>query len=127
MQAELEHAQPENLISGLAAKLRRHALWDALLLFDPPVFAGLYVIGVPLGTAWLGEVHMLVSAALSLFFGALAVLLRYRPAVPSVSAAAQLLDRQAATQDHFLTLASVEPADWPASFLARLRRDAGNF
>jgi len=127
MQPELERAHPENLIRGLAAKLRRHALWDALFIFVPPVVAVLYVIGVPLGPAWLGEVPMLMSAALALVFGSLAVLWRYRPSVSSVAAAARLLDRQAAAQDHFLTLATVEPADWPASFLARLRRDAGRF
>ena len=127
MQSELEREHPESLVRSLAAKLRRHALWDALLIFLPPLIAVLYVISVPLGTAWLGEVSMLVSAALAVIFGSLAVLLRYRPLVPSVSAAAQLLDRQAATQDHFLTLATVQPADWPASFLARLRRDAGSF
>lgn len=122
-----EREHPESLVGGLASKLRRHALWDALLIFLPPVVAVLYVISVPLGTAWLGGASMIVSGALAIIFGSLAVLLRYRPLVPSVSAAAQLLDRQAATQDHFLTLATIQPADWPASFLARLRRDAGSF
>jgi len=128
MQSEPDEGErPEKLIYRLAAKLRHQALLDSLLIFSPPVGAAIYIIAVLFGAAWLGQIPMLVSAALVMVLGCFAVVLRYRPAAPSVSAAAQLLDRQAAAKDHFLTLATVKPADWPASFLSRLRRETSGF
>ena len=128
MQSEPDEGErPEKLIHRLAAKLRHQALLDSLLIFSPPVGAAIYIIAVLFGAAWLGQIPMLVSAALVMVLGCFAVVLRYLPAAPSVSAAAQLLDRQAAAKDHFLTLATVKPADWPASFLSRLRRETSGF
>src|SRR5260370_40484953 len=116
MESELDEGErPGKVIHRLVAKLRHHAFWDSLLIFGPPVGAAIYIIALLFGAAWLGQIPMLVSAALVLVLGCLAVVLRYRPSAPSVSAAAQLLDRQAVPQDQFLTFATVEWPEWPAS------------
>ncbi len=125
MHPEVAREPADNLIYNLAAKLRRQALWDALALLAPPLLAAIYVIALPLGAVGPGAAFLLFAAALALLGALLAVL--WRPAPPNVATAARLLDARTAAQDHFLTLATVEPAACPAAFLSRLRRDAGGF
>lgn len=77
MQSEPDEGErPEKLIDRLAAKLRHQALLDSLLIFSPPVGAAIYIIAVLFGAAWLGQIPMLVSAALVMVLGCLAVVLQ---------------------------------------------------
>ncbi|HEX9786861.1 MAG TPA: hypothetical protein VGB09_02500, partial [Candidatus Binatia bacterium] len=68
-----------------------------------------------------------LAAALIIALGALAVLLRHRPLVPSVRSVARLVDQRSGAKDHFLTLATVDAANQPASFVVRLRRQTEGF
>ena len=116
--------RPGDLVHRLAAQLGHHALWDSLFIFVPPAAALIYVIvGVLFRTMWLDALATLVAVAIVAGLGMLAVALRYRPLVPSISATARLVDQRAGAKDHFLTLATIEPAKWPAAFVSRLQRE----
>lgn len=116
--------RPADLVHRLAAQLGHHALWDSLFIFVPPAAALIYVIvGVLFRTMRLDALATLVAVAIVAGLGMLAVALRYRPLVPSISATARLVDQRAGAKDHFLTLATIEPAKWPAAFVSRLQRE----
>ena len=117
----------ENLVHRLVAQLRRHVLWDALLLFGPPAAALIFIIALLFRSAWLNQNAAIVSASLILALGVLAVLLRRRPLIPSVRGAARLVDQRSGAKDHFLTLATIDCANQPSSFLARLRLQTEGF
>lgn len=118
---------PERVIDRLIARLRNHALWDSLLIFGPPLAVAVY-IGIYLHrSAWIAATtFLLVSLA---FFGVAlaAVVLRYRPLVPSIQSAARMVDERTAAQDRFVTLATIESPSHSASLVARLRREAAGF
>ena len=111
----------------LVARLSRHALWDSLLLFGPPVAAVIFIIALLSETFWLDRSAAVATGGVILVLGALAVFLRRRPLVPSVRRAAQLIDQKSGAKDHFLTLATIDSAGQPSSFLARLRRQSETF
>ncbi len=113
--------QPESLVHRLAAQLSQHVLWDSLLIFIPPAGAFIYIMTVLFRTAWLDSIAVIFWITTIAALGILAVALRYRPLRPSVSSAARLIDQQAGAKDHFLTLATIEPGNFPPSFVARLR------
>src|SRR5262245_40458633 len=97
-------AKLEPLVPRLVAQLSRHALWDTLLIFVPPVLALIGVAAYLAHAAWVSELTLIVVIALASGIGALAVLLRYRPMIPSLSKAARLVDQRAGAMDRFLTL-----------------------
>ena len=119
--------KPERLVRRLAARLSRHVLWDSLLLFVPPALALIYIVALFFQAAWLSARIAAAAAIAVAVLGGLAVYFRRRPLVPGMRTAARLIDRQSGAKDHFLTLASVDPANQPEAFLARLRRQAGGF
>lgn len=123
-----QNRQPmENLIQRLVAQLSRHALWDALLIFVPPVLVLVSVAAYLTHAAWVSELTLIVVIALASGVGALAVVLRYRPMIPSLSKAARLVDQRAGAMDRFLTLATIEPSRTATSFVTRLREEAASF
>ena len=122
-----DYEQPENLLQRLAARLSRHLLWDALLIFVPPTAALIFFIGALFWSSWLSPLPAIFALALALGLALLAVWLRLRPGRPSITAAARLVDRRTGAQDHFLTLATVNRANEPAPLLARLRQQAGGY
>src|SRR5919109_288420 len=119
--------RPENLVVHLIAQLSHHALWDSLLIFLPPVLALIYSVVVLSHAAWISDLAGVLVIAIALAFGVLGVLLRYRPLIPSVSSAAQLVDRRSGANDHFLTLATIEPTHASASLVARLIQETTGF
>lgn len=121
------HERPEDLIQRLAARLSRHLLWDSLLIFLPPVLVLVFAVTLLFRASWLNPVAAIVTIMGTLGLALLAIWLRLRPRVPSIAAAARLADRQAGAKDHFLTLATVDPANQPATFLARLRRQTSGY
>jgi len=130
MQA-LSHLQgrprPENLVHRLVAQLSRHALWDSMLIFVPPVLALVCIAAYLAQAAWVSQLTLIVIAGATAGIGVLAVMLRYRPMIPSISSAARLVDQRAGAMDRFLTLATIEAANSPASFIARLREETAGF
>jgi hypothetical protein len=103
-------------------QLKRHALFDALLLFGPPAGAAWFVIALLFQTGRLAPLPAIVAAAMILMLLALGVLLRSRPARPSVGSAARLVDQKSGALDHFLTLTTIDPATESPALLARLRQ-----
>jgi hypothetical protein len=118
---------PESLIHRLAARLRRQALWDSLLLFVPPAAALIWLFVVLLEAAWLSQKAVALAGVIVIALSAVAVVLRRRPLVSSVRYAAGLMDQRAGAKDHFLTLATVEPGKQPEALIARLRGQAEQF
>jgi len=116
-------AASEYLLSGLIARLGHHALWDALLIFLPPVLALIYGCILLAQAAWFGQVTAFGIALMMLGVATVAVVFRYRPLVPNLTTAAHLFDERAGAQDHFLTLATIDSTNTPESLVARLRRE----
>ena len=118
-----EGERPENLVIYLAGRLRNHVLWDSLLIFIPPVLAAAFMAFSVYRAAWMSPLAFLLVAVGLVVAGMLAVILRYRPLVPSVAEAAQLIDGQAESKDRFLTLATLASSVQPVKFVTRLRRE----
>jgi hypothetical protein len=123
----LDRERPENLVLRLVAQLSHHALWDALLIFLPPVLVLIYSVVVLSHAARISDLASFLIIAVAVGFGVLAVVLRYRPLIPSVLSAAQLVDQRSGANDHFLTLATIEPTHSPASLVARLSQETAGF
>jgi len=119
--------KPEILLRRLVAKLGRHALWDALLVFVPPALALIYILAYLNRAAWVSSSTWIALVVSIAGLGALAVILRYRPLVPSIAAAARLVDQRARAMDRFLTLATIDAASSSPSLVARLRAEASGF
>jgi len=114
----------QKLIGQLIRKLRKHVLWDSLLIFCPPLMAILYVLSFLYRTSWLTLLAVLSGAGTAIGIGLLAVVLRCRPKIASVGAAARLLDEKALAQDRFVTLATLGPSSRSGIFFERLQREA---
>ncbi|MBM4296676.1 MAG: hypothetical protein FJ143_02940 [Deltaproteobacteria bacterium] len=117
-------SRAEALVVNLRARLGSHQLRDALSIFAPPLLALLGACYILARAAWISPTVALVSAFLTVGAAALAVTLGYRPRVPKLPQAAQLVDQRSGGKDHFLTLATVDPAHCSEPLLSRLRRDA---
>jgi len=122
-----DRERPENLVLRLVAHLSHHALWDSLLIFLPPALALTYIVLVLFHAARISDLTLVLVVGAALGFGVLGVVLRYRPLIPSVSSAARFVDQRSGANDHFLTLATIEPARCPASFVARLSQETAGF
>jgi hypothetical protein len=122
-----DRERPENLVLRLVAQLSHHALWDSLLIFLPPALALIYIVVVLSHAARISDLGSFVVIAVAVGLGVIGVVLRYRPLIPDVSSAAQLVDQRSGANDHFLTLATIEPTHSSASLLARLSQETAGF
>jgi hypothetical protein len=118
---------PETFLQRLVARLRRHALWDSLLLFAPPAGALAFVLVLLSRTGYLNSRLALVCGMIILIVVCAAAWLYRRPLVPTIIGAARLLDHTAGAQDHFLTLATVESDGHSRVFLSRVRQQSASF
>ena len=119
-----EYGSPEDFVHRLVRHLRNHVVWDSLLTFSPPVLALLYLLAVVYRGAWIPALPLLLLALAVIVIGLLAVILRIRPRVLSMPAAARLIDEKAEAKDRFVTLATVDLSPSSEAMLARLRREA---
>lgn len=119
-----EYGSPEDFVHRLVRHLRNHVVSDSLLTFSPPVLALLYLLAVVYREAWIPALPLLLLASGVIVIGLLAVILRIRPQVLSMPAAARLVDDKAEAKDRFITLATVELSPSSEAMLARLRREA---
>src|SRR5688572_10813230 len=119
-----EYRSPEDFVHRLVRHLRNHVVWDSLLTFSPPVLALLYLLAVVYRGAWIPALPLLLLALAVIVIGLLAVILRIRPRVLSMPAAARLVDDKAEAKDRFVTLATVVLSPSSEAMLARLRREA---
>ena len=115
---------PEQLIHSLVRKLRHQVLWDALLLVSPPLAVVLYCLFYLAFNTWISPIFAALLGFAALCLGALAIAMRYRPNVPSIRAAAHLIDDRAGAQDRFLTLATLQASSSTMLLVSRLRAEA---
>lgn len=115
---------PELFILGLVKRLSHHALWNALALFLPPLAAIVYCLSYLLLNDWISPLVSLVVGLAALGLGALAIIIRYRPKIPSVRAVARLIDDRTGAKDRFLTLATLAATKSNSSMVSRLRAEA---
>ena len=115
------------MVAHLAARLRSHVLWDSLLIFIPPVLAAVFIAFSFYRATWMSPLAFLLVATVLIAGGAVAIFFRFRPLIPSVPAAAQLIDGQAESKDRFLTLATLAGTAQPANFVTRLRYETARF
>src|SRR5262245_16626048 len=122
-----DRSRPEILLRHLVAQLSRHALCDALLIFVPPILALTYIAAYLNRAAWIEQRTMILVIGVAVAVGVVAAILRYRPLIPSVRSAAQLVDQRAGAMDRFLTLATIETGPISAPFVERLREESAEF
>ncbi|HZD39777.1 MAG TPA: hypothetical protein VE131_03585, partial [Terriglobales bacterium] len=115
---------PERLIGQLIRQLRNHALRDSLLIFCPPLIATLYILALLRRSSWIPPVVALAVAGLAMAIAAAAVVLRWRPQIPTAGKAARLVDEKAEAEDRFTTLATLAPSSRSGALFERLRREA---
>jgi hypothetical protein len=118
---------PETVVASLARRLRSHVLRDSLLTFGPPLVVSLYLLVHIHRAAWIPQSTFIVLTGAAIAIGLLAVVMRYRPMLPSSRSAARLVDEKTAAEDRFLTLATIEPSLSCQPFLARLRQETSGF
>jgi hypothetical protein len=109
------------------ARLKHQVLLDSLLLFVPPVAVLVYLLMLLYRAGWLSATAVLWSASLVMVLTIVAIWWRGRPRAPSARLAARLVDERSGAKDHFLTLATIDPANQPAAFVARVREQAETF
>lgn len=114
---------PENLIGRVARQLRTHLMWDALLIFSPPILAVLYTVVLLYWVGWLPAAGALLAGAVLVAAGLLAVASRRRRSILSLPSAARLVDHRAEAQDRFVTLATIDTQTSSEVLVARLRRE----
>ena len=119
-----DRESPEKLIGRVAHRLRNHALWDSLFIVSPPLLAILFLIGVFYSIAWIPGAGVLLLVIAVTSMGLLAVVLRFRPLVPTLSSAARLVDDKVGAKDRFVTLATLGPKPSSEVLVHRLRREA---
>src|SRR5688572_15670997 len=103
-----EYGSPEDFVHRLVRHLRNHVVWDSLLTFSPPVLALLYLLALLYREAWIAALPLLLLVLAVIVIGLLAFIFQFRPGVPSMPAAARLVDDKAEAKDRFVTLATVE-------------------
>jgi hypothetical protein len=119
-----EQGSPENLVAHVEQRLRDHVLWDSLLMYSPPLLAVLYLIADLYREAWISPIQLLFLASAVIAIVLVAVILRFRPRVPSLPVVARLLDDKAEAKDRFVTLTTVDSSRSSKIMLARLHREA---
>ncbi|MBI4488039.1 MAG: hypothetical protein HY694_03050 [Deltaproteobacteria bacterium] len=122
---ENESGLPEKLVNLLLSHLKRHALWDSLLMFSPPLLVVSYLVVFLYGSVLITQ-QTLIFAAPALLGVVLLVglVLRDRRASPTLFFAARLIDDRVEGKNRFVTLATIDPIICPSFLLARLRREA---
>ncbi|MGH7784423.1 MAG: hypothetical protein ACREO5_11360, partial [Candidatus Binatia bacterium] len=118
---------PEHLIGYVVQRVRNHVLWDSLLIVFPPFLAISYISLFLYRTAWLATFGLSLISLGALAAALLAAVLRYRPLVPSLPAAARLVDEKAEAMDRFVTLATLGPTPSSEPLVNRLHREATAF
>ncbi len=119
-----QYRSPEDFILRLVRHLRHQVVWDSLLTFSPPILAILYLLAVLYWESWIPALPLILLVSAVIAFGLLTIIFRFRPRLPSVPAAARLVDDKADAKDRFITLATVESSPASEAMLARVQREA---
>lgn len=117
-------ASPERLVTGLVSHLRRHLLWDSLLLSFPPLSAFFSIWALVDRSGFSGERTLIFAVAVVLASTVGIGILRLRAALPSLRTAARLVDEKVEGKERFVTLATLNRSLYPPFLVDRLRREA---
>jgi hypothetical protein len=123
--AIVEHrVAPEKAVDVVSGRLKRHRLWDFALVLLPPLAAFFYL---PFFLHSLGVIEWQTALLLTAGVFALGLLAligaQARRGLPA-RWVARLIDARVAGKDRFLTLATIDPARYPASLHERLRAES---
>jgi len=121
---EKEDGLPDKLVGRLVSHLKRHLLWDSLLIFFPPLVVFFYVGVFLYRSALIPQQALIFAAAIAVGVAWLMAILRYRPMAPTARLAARLIDDRVQGKDRFVTLATIDPAAFASFLVARLRHEA---
>jgi hypothetical protein len=111
---------PAKLVDRLCRHLRRHSLWDALLIFSPPLLLFSYLVIYTYNAPFvLPQVVIFVGATL-LGTASLLGFLSLLPVSPPAQFAARLIDDKIKGKERFLTLATIDQASCPPFLFNRL-------
>lgn len=123
--SEKELGLTERSLDQLLCRLRRHALWDLLLIFFPPLLVLFYfAIYLYHSPPIPRDVSIFASAAAILAAVLLGGIWRHRAMAPSALLAARWVDHKVDGKDRFITLATIDPALCPSSLVTRLSHEA---
>lgn len=121
---EKDPGLPERVVDRLLNHLKRHALWDSLLIFFPPLVVFSYLNIFLYSSAWINQETLIFASGTVLGITLLLGILRHRSMAPSVRLAARLIDARVEGKDRFITLATMDPSFCPSFLLAHLRHEA---
>jgi hypothetical protein len=121
---EKERGFPDKLVARLVSRLKRHLLWDSLLIFFPPLLVLFYAGAFLYRAALIPQEALILAAAIGVGVAWLMGTLRYRPMAPTARFAARLIDDRVQGKDRFVTLATIDPPAFASFLVARLRREA---
>src|SRR5713226_3250238 len=119
-----EAGSPELLVDRLSLRLKKHALWDLLLVLCPPFFAFSYMAFYLHRAAWIGQGALLFAGMAWIGAAVLLGALRFSSPTSTTPLAARFIDEKADAKERFLTLATLVPSHSPSSLFARLRQEA---
>ncbi|MDP6559343.1 MAG: hypothetical protein QF619_04350 [Candidatus Binatia bacterium] len=120
--AQINEGPAERLVDRLLHRLRRHGLWDALLVYFPPLLACAYLVS-SFAYHRLAAAEVLVVAAAAVIGLATAYLFYNGRLGVSKSMAARLIDSRVEGKDRFVTLTTIDPSRCPPHLLERLREE----
>lgn len=115
---------PEKLAEYLVGRLRRHVLWDSLLLLFPPLLVFCLLMVFLYQSAWVARGAVIFAGAAVMGAALLVGYFRLYLATPSLRAAAHLIDERVGGKDRFITLATIQPSAFPPFLLDRVRHEA---
>jgi hypothetical protein len=121
---EKEAGQAEWLVHRLVSRLKRHALWNSLLIVFPPLLAFSYIAFFLYHASWATAETLIFAGAALVGLAVTIVIGRSLSRAPSSAFAARLIDDRAEGQDRFLTLATIDPSFFSPFLLGRLRDEA---
>ena len=117
-------AAPEKAVELVSGRLKRHRLWDFALALLPPL-AGVFYL--PFFFHSMGVIEWQTALLLTAGVFALGLLAltgaQARRGLPA-RWVARLIDERVAGKERFLTLATIDPARYPASLHERLRAES---
>ena len=115
---------PEKLVDRLRSHLKRHALWDSLLIFFPPILVFSYLMVFLYRSRLIAQETVIFASATALGIALLMGISRHHSMAHLVRLAARLIDDRVEGKDRFVTLATIDPSFYPSFLVDRLRHEA---
>ncbi|MGH7775226.1 MAG: hypothetical protein ACREQA_23615 [Candidatus Binatia bacterium] len=115
---------PEKLVDRLRRHLKRHALWDSLLIFPPPILVFFYFMFFLYRSRLIAQETVIFASVAALGIALLIGISRHHSMAHLVRLAPRLIDDRVEGKDRFVTLATIDPSFYPSFLVDRLRHEA---